>query len=98
MDDGATRLAVFLVGDLMRNLADRVIPRDVEIPASAVFTRDMAANLALIFQELSDGSRVVVSFTSAGVWVELDNSARLFIGATEAFKFGCRYDEHRQTQ
>lgn len=82
----------------MRNVADRVRPRDVKIHASALFTRDMAANLNLIFRELSDGSRVVVLFTSAGVWVELDNGARLFIGAEEAFKTRCQGDERHHLQ
>lgn len=82
----------------MRNVADRVRPRDVKIHASALFTRDMAANLNFIFRALSDGSRVVVLFTSAGVWVELDNGARLFIGAVEAFTASCQDDEHHHLQ
>lgn len=83
---------------LMKNIADRVRPRNVKIHASAVFTRDMAANLNLIFDELSAGSRVVVMFTSAGVWVKLDNCAYLFIGATEPFKNSFRNDECHHCQ
>lgn len=69
----------------MTSIADRVRPKGVKVRASALFTRDMATNLSMIFQDLSEGDRVSVLFTTAGVWAERDDSVRVFIGATEVF-------------
>ena len=78
----------------MTSIADRVRPKGVKVCASALFTRDMATNLSMIFQDLSEGDRVSVLFTTAGVWAERDDSVCVFIGATEAFDIRNR-DERR---
>ena len=82
----------------MKQIADRVRPSGVKVHASAEFTRDMAENLCLLIQGMSEGERLVVSFTNAGVWAVTRQGLRVFIGSTEVFTKGERDGERPHVQ
>nr|WP_111298312.1 hypothetical protein [Paracoccus saliphilus] len=82
----------------MNQVADRIRPREVKVHASAEFTADMAENLCLVFQCMPEGERLVVSFSSAGVWAVTSQGRRIFIGSTEVFEVGTKNDERPHLQ